>query len=163
MRDENETSARRAKLEQQLQFGTGWLAAIPAVTLLNVVLANLGSTVRVFVGLMSARVILTGMKGAGKELLGELIALLLVGLFWALWALARKGKAWAFIAALVFYSMDFALRLAIPRPFSVGFQLMAILFIFQALLALLRLRKMAPLEPAAPGANPEGAVLLEAG
>lgn len=133
MADELDAAARRPSLQRSIDVGSMWLAAVAGVTLANVMLSLLDSTWRLFVGLMSARLILHFMKDAGawQYVAGTFICLALAGVFALLWTYARRGHAWAFLTGLVLYALDFLLNLLGPRPFTVGFQLVGLFFILQ--------------------------------
>jgi len=156
MADQLNPAARRSMLQQRIDVGSMWLAAIAAVTLANLVLALLGSSLRLFVGLMSARSFLAAMKQAGPNqyVIGTFTALLLAGLFVLLWSYAKRGRPWALLTALVLYASDFALTLLAPRPFTVGFQAMGLYFILQGYRAARAILKEPATETNVAQANP---------
>lgn len=106
--------------EQSIRSGAGWLIWIAALSLVNIGATASGSEISFALGLIISQVIALIGAGMATETHSPTLGWVAAGVaavpaiaFGALWFLAKDGKAWVFVLAMVVYALDLVALLGI--------------------------------------------------
>jgi len=140
-----------ATLTRRMTGGASNFFWIAALSVINSVLAIVGSNTRFVIGLGITQFVDAVAQFAGQDvpqaktiitIVAILIDLVAVGIFALLGYFARKGRRWAFITGLVLYALDTLLMLLFQDWLGLGFHVFFLVGLFGGLRALNELQKI---------------------
>lgn len=144
--------ATRYKLEQQLRSGANWFYWIAGLSALNTIIYRVGGSMSFFFGLGITQMmdgLAIGLRSNVGEEAGTIIGLVLlglsigvVGLFILLGWLARGRRKWPFIVGMALYGLDALLFLIVQDYLSLGFHAFGLIWFFNGLGALNKIKKL---------------------
>ena len=142
--------SRRDALRKQVKTGANWLYFIAGLSLVNVAVFHFRGNVRFVVGLGYTTVL--GILGeVFRDVLGPgatvVVVTMQVGIsvvFAMFGVFAGKGHAWALVVGMLLYGADTFLFVVEEYWLSVGFHVLALVFMFRGLRACRELTAMDP-------------------
>ena len=144
--DETGAIQHRLQLEQRFRSGANWFFWIAGLSLLNSVMLHSGSNWSFIVGLGITRLIDAVALNSATGPMATAIALALdafvAGFFVLFGVLARKRYIAAFVIGMILYAADGLLFLMVKDWLSMGFHVLALVFIFKGLTACRELTRL---------------------
>ena len=141
-------SMEKASAVAQIESGASWFTWIAGLSVINSILALSGATFGFMLGLGLTEVFNAvghGMGGGAKAII--LVLDLLVAGVWVLFGIqAKKGKNWAFIAGMIFYTLDGILTALLGQYFGAAFHAYALFRIYGGFSASQRLKAILQME-----------------
>jgi magnesium-transporting ATPase (P-type) len=117
------------QLEQTVKGSASWCFWIAALTGINAVLTASGSDSGFAVGTVVAQVAMVFSKASGSTAV-QVVALMFnvatIAYFVVAGLFARKGHRWAFVVAILGYTVDSLLLIIAPSAIAIGFHLWAL-------------------------------------
>ena len=157
--DETGAIQHRLQLEQRFRSGANWFFWIAGLSLLNSVMLHSGSNWSFIVGLGITQVIDAVALNSATGPMATAIALALdafvAGFFVLFGVLARKRYIAAFVIGMVLYAADGLLFLMVEDWLSMGFHVLALVFIFRGMLTCRELTRLEAELAAGAAATPE--------
>lgn len=140
------------KLESQRAVGAGWLTAIAAFSVINLVILLFNGSISFVIGLGVTQLLSGFAYGFAQQAdaSGAVVAwvicctitLLIAAFFVWLASRAKRGHAWAFIVGMVLYSLDGLIFLAFQDWFPFAFHIYALVMVYTGLKAHLGISKV---------------------
>jgi len=146
-----------AALTRRVTGGASNFFWIAGLSVINSVLAVVGSNTRFVVGLGITQFIDAIAQLVGQDapqtktvitIIAILIDLVVVGIFAFFGYFAGKGRRWAFITGMILYAFDTLIMLAFQDWLALGFHIFFLFGLFKGLQALNQLQKITMPKPA---------------
>ena len=127
----------RLEVEQRAKQGANWFHWIAGLSLVNSILIMTGADIHFPVGLGITQIIdvIALEIGAGAQIVGLMMSLMVAGLFVFFGVMAQKRHTWAFIAGLILYGLDGLLFVLVSDWLSIAFHAWAFFGVLSGLKA----------------------------